>query len=250
MVTTLYHGRTGNNMFQYVFARLIAEHNGLEMGTPWPHQNFIKTTPHKRGRTIKTNPVELKDLYYDQHGVDFFSMNLKKSCVKCDGFFQDPKYYDWAEATVRGFFNLEPVQKRPPTDIVMHVRLGDYQDKGLRSVIQPQWYCKILQSMHFNPNKQKLYIVLEEKSHQYLINFLRYRPLVISGTASPEKDFNFIRSFDTILCSNSSFCWWAAFLSDANRIYTFSRWMREPHGAVIRLAYMRRATPILGNWIG
>jgi hypothetical protein len=247
MVTTLWHGRTGNNIFQYVFARLIAEHNGLAMATSWPHQSFLATTPHKPGRMIESPLVELRDLYHDDHGQDFFSKKLVNSRVLCNGFFQHPKYYYFRDGDVKGFFKLPVIKKRPNNEVVIHLRLGDYADKGLRSVIEPQWYGRILKGMHYTPAKHKLFIVVEDKKDGYLKNFLSYRPTIISQ--SPAEDFHFIRQFNTIICSNSSFCWWAAFLSDAEKIYTFSRWIREPHGAVIRLAYMRRARPLNGRWM-
>jgi len=47
------------------------------------------------------------------------------------------------------------------------------------------------------------------------------------------KDFNFIRSFDKILFSNSTFGWWASILSDASEIYFNSDWqLRHKNGRV------------------
>lgn len=245
MVTTMYHGRTGNNMFQYVFARLIAEHNDLEMVTQWPHQDFCKTTPHAPGRIVEKPVEELRDLYHDEHGQEYFAMNLRHKRIVCNGFFQHPKYYDGNREKILTYFKLQ--EQLPVDGIVMHVRLTDYADKGLRSVISPFWYLRILQQLKINIKKKRLYIVTDEPGNQYFKHFLQYAPTVVSN--GPASDFHFIRRFNTIICSNSSFCWWAAFLSNAEKIITFSRWIREPHGAILRLAYIRRAVPILGNWM-
>ncbi len=248
-VTCDYHGRTGNNIFQYVFARLIAERNGLAMSTDWKQQDFIATTPHKPGTTHEAPVVEIKDLYWSQHDVDWMSMNFRNTQVKCSGFFQSPMYYDSNINLVKSFFKLPEMEKRPPGEIVMHVRLDDYADPGLKSVINPNWYGKILYSMQFHNKKNKLYIVTDPKSKNdsYIKSFLSYQPTIISGTAA--EDFHFIRQFDTIICSNSSFAWWAAWLSDATKIYTFAKWIREPHGQKIRLPLTLRATPIHGEWL-
>ena len=55
--------------------------------------------------------------------------------------------------------------------------------------------------------------------------FTQYMPAYLSST--PSSDFDFIRSHNNIICSNSSFCWWAAFLSEAESIYTFKPWMNR-----------------------
>jgi hypothetical protein len=247
MVTCEWHGRTGNNIFQYVFARVLAYKNGLKMGTEWPHQGFIRTSLHTPGETCHDPIEKINDLYYDQHDKDWYNNNYNGKRVYCSGFFQHPKYYDGYADLIRSFFIIDPHDKRPSSDIVMHIRLGDYADPGLMSVIQPAWYGKILQRLKFHPKTHRLYIVCENRDDPYLKKFLHYKPEIVSQSAS--QDFHFIRSFDTILCSNSSYCWWAAWLSTASRIFTFSHWIREPHRYKLRLAFMRRATPVIGTWI-
>lgn len=247
MLTCEWHGRTGNNIFQYVFARLLAYKNGLHMGTEWPHQDFIRTTVPYPGNTCHEPVVKINDLYHAEHGIDWYSKDFKKKRVYCSGFFQHPKYYDGFTGIIRSFFDIPPFKKRPSNEIVMHVRIGDYADRGLRSVMEPAWYGKILKQLRYNPKTHKLFIVTENRNEKYVKKFLHYRPEIVSQ--SPAEDFHFIRQFDNILCSNSSFAWWAAWLSEATKIFTFSRWIREPHGAIIRLAFMKRALPIMGGWL-
>ena len=247
MVTCEYHGRTGNNIFQYVFARLLAEKNGLEMCTPWCASDFIQMTRPKLGSKHDSPVVEVNDLYYDQHGVDWFSKAYQGKRVKCSGFFQHPMYYDGSRNVIREYFQLPPVSKRPNEHVVMHVRLTDYADPGLRSVINPNWYGKILYSLHFNRQRMKHYIVTDEPGSNYHRAFFPFQPKIVSR--SPKEDFNFIREFNTILCGNSSFSWWASWLSDAQRIFTFEKWMREPHGQKIMLAHTNRAKAVQGDWL-
>jgi len=247
MVTCEWHGRTGNNIFQYVFARLLAYKNNLKMESEWPHQNFIKTTPHAPGETYHEPIVRVNDLYHDQHDQEWFTKDFRRTRVYCSGFFQHPKYYDGDSLLIKSFFGLPPLVKRPSNEIVMHVRVGDYADRGLRSVMEPAWYGRILKQLRYHPKTHKLFIVTENPQENYVKKFFHYRPEIVSQ--SPAEDFHFIRQFDNILCSNSSFAWWAAWLSEATKIFTFSRWIREPHGAILRLAFMKRALPIQGGWL-
>lgn len=249
-VTCEYHGRTGNNIFQYVFARLIAEKNGLAMDTAWIHPDFIRVTTPAPGDRFVEPVVGINDLYWNQHDIDWFSRDFRGKRVMCSGFFQSPMYYDKHTDLVKSFFDLDKVEKRPKNEIVMHVRLDDYADPGLQSVIAHTWYAKILTSMQFNTKKNKLYIVTDPKSKDdpYLKKFIiTYQPTIISNSAA--EDFHFMREFDTIICSNSSFAWWAAWLSEASRIFTFSKWIREPHGQRIKLPLTKRATPVYGDWM-
>lgn len=250
MVGITYHGRSGNQIFSYVFARLLAIHNNLKLITMFPYHKLLNTTPHEEGRILNEPDIFVNDLYHDQHEKLWFK-NKMNGKVHVSGFFQWPNYYEGKEKLIKSFFNLPPVKKRPKEEIVLHYRLTDYHSPGLKSVIHPGWYQNILGSkIRFN-NKCKLYIVTDDPADKLIKNLLVFKhngmlPEIIS--VSPEHDFHFIREFDTIICGNSSFSWWAAFLSEATNIYTFADWMREPHGHKIKNAYYSRFTPIKGNW--
>ena len=48
-------------------------------------------------------------------------------------------------------------------------------------------------------------------------------------------DFNFIRSFEKILFSNSTFAWWASVLSEAKEIYFNNEWQPNHYNGMIKL---------------
>jgi hypothetical protein len=62
----------------------------------------------------------------------------------------------------------------------------------------------------------------KSKKKSYLKYFDKYNPTIVSH--DEYSDFEFIRSFDKIISSNSTFSWWAAFLSDASEIYLPPYW--------------------------
>jgi GR25 family glycosyltransferase involved in LPS biosynthesis len=125
----------------------------------------------------------------------------------------------------------------------MHVRVGDYKKHKGGSVIHPEWYLSILKKQKF----RKLFIVVREDDAKYLdwyiSHFSAFRPTIVSSDI--KHDFNFIMQFDRIICSNSTFCWWAAFLSEARTIWTFEPWLGD--GA--RLALFDRAVPSKGDFV-
>jgi len=253
MVTIKYNGRTGNKLFSYCFARILAIKNNLKLETEWPDQDFLKTTPHEPGEIYDKPVVKIRDLYWDDHQKDHLANNYRKHRVYCDGFFQNCRYYNNNKELVKTFFELPPIKKRSSNEIVAHWRIGDYHEvrpKGspTGSVIRQDWYTTILMhKLKFNIKKNKLYIVTDSPNDKLMHKLHRFRPEIIHQ--SPKDDFNFIRQFDNIICGNSSFSWFAAYLSDAKKIFTFSRWINEPHKNIVRLAGMRGATQVQGNWI-
>jgi hypothetical protein len=57
---------------------------------------------------------------------------------------------------------------------------------------------------------------------KYLGFFSPYSPILVAP--DPVQNFYFLMSFDKIVCSNSTFCWWAAWFGEASRIYMFQNW--------------------------
>jgi hypothetical protein len=234
MISVNYMGRTGNRMFQYTLARLIASHSNQHLDAVWGEFDFIKVTQPVEGRVVSGQPLILRDSSRIRTDMKYD----RPICLQ--GFFQRSGIYNPYRDETKSFFVLDPVGINYD-DIVIHLRLGDYHEEQFRYVISPDWYRSILAMEKFN----KLFIVVEEheKNREYLAYFDDLKPVVVSGTA--KHDFNFLRSFDRIVCSNSSFAWWAAFLSDARKIYTFSDWLgiKWPD-----LAGMKGATPVCGNF--
>ena len=144
MVSTDYHGRTGNNIFQYVFARILAQKNKLMMATNFPHQYFLKTTAPAAGHIVEGKAQAINDLYWAEHDQDWLQRDWQNKRVHCSGFFQNPTYYDDNKSMTKSFFDLPVIRAMPKNAIVMHCRLGDYHETGLRSVINPIWYLRIL----------------------------------------------------------------------------------------------------------
>ena len=211
-----YKGRTGNNIFQYVFARIIAENNNLSISAKCPP--ILTPQDLRQGSTIKTPSVTVND----DNASDFIDKKGLRSRINIKGFFQNRKLYT-DRKRIQSFFKLEG--SKNTDDIVAHVRIGDYKTWRKGVVISPSWYHNILKSETFN----RLFFVTDEPKSSFFHSFRDYNPTIISS--SHKNDFHFIRNFDKILCSNSTFCWWAAFLSTATKLYMFKNWVfrKGPH---------------------
>lgn len=222
VVSVDYFGRYGNNLFQYVAARLFAEKNGYKM-IKFPPNGFLKIKDHPEDRIsnhlLETyNLVVIKDLdhipgYYQNSGIYF------------NGYFQDSKHFNPYRSQIKEMFDLKQIHKNTE-DIVVHLRLTDYFWIRNKWVISPLWYIQLIKKEKY----RNCYIVVEPHvtNKEYLKYFENIKGVKIVTGNTAEEDFEFIRSFDRIICSNSTFCWWAAFLSDASKIYTFKPWIRDP----------------------
>ena len=121
--------------------------------------------------------------------------------------------------TIKDLLEAESPMALQPTDVVMHIRLGDYRKANW--VIDPAPQLAILRNI--KPNR--LIIVCQapqtDAERNYLKFFEEFRPVMQHGTEL--EDFAVLRSANRIMVTNSTFSWAAAFLGNATE-----RWIPEP----------------------
>lgn len=221
VVSVNYFGRYGNNLFQYVAARLFAEKNGYKMINP-PPSGFLTAKDHPES-SISDEVLES----YTRCLVNIFDPVVKDQATNFwfNSYFQDSRHFNPYRAQIKEMFDLKSIHKNTE-DIVVHLRLTDYFWIRNKWVISPLWYIQLIKKEKY----RNCYIVVEPHvtNKEYLKYFENIKGVKIVTGNTAEEDFEFIRSFDRIICSNSTFCWWAAFLSDASKIYTFKPWVRDP----------------------
>lgn len=231
-VEVVYNGSFGNNVFQYICARLFAEQHGLSLRTEFSLPEMIYFSPHREGKSFKGPVIGVGD------SDDIFSKERGPARYVFNGYFQKSSFYYERHQRILEFAHPSPVPKQDPKDVVAHIRLLDYRPSGI--IIHPSWYLNILSTLTIG----RLFIVTGENDKSYIKHFAAYNPIVITGTR--KRDWNFIRSFNTILCSNSTYCWWAAFFSDASKVFTFKPWIRNPAADLTRFP---RSVEIGGSFL-
>ncbi len=85
--------------------------------------------------------------------------------------------------------------------------------KANEDLLPFEYYSGILDNQSFD----RLFIITDCPGDPFLKLFDSYHPKIISGSLMD--DFNIVRSASRIVLSTSTFSWWAAFLSDAAKIY-------------------------------
>jgi|SRR5215471_6968934 len=249
VVVTLFN-RLGNNLFQYALGRLIAEHHGFELrceyrplepptfvGQPLNYgpaaslpelaAHFPNAPLNIPGRQVD-EPVESYEMApghpWQGQTIDLDSILADRTPrqIRLSGFFQRFEYFAPYQERIRQWFRLEGVPAVPvlgADDVVLNIRRGF--DYGINDwTLALDYYAGVLDSL---PDPGRVYVCgtcIDEPVRRALEP---YAPTYVHG--SPIEHFALMTRARRIVLSNSTFAWWAAFLSEATAIYA----PRAPH---------------------
>jgi len=222
----------GNQLFQYTLGRLISKEN-----------NLVLTYSSELGKGCSTSLINHKFIDEPNYIVEYDSNQHKiKYQIDYDGdmiydSLENPNTYKNYLNEIRSWF--PKVKKTNSKDLIVHIRRGDNGD-NINTPID--WYLKVMNNIKYD----KVILVTDEPNHSDVVEFLNKTNAQLFSTSTiitledrknnqsqVIKDFNFIRSFDKILFSNSTFAWWASLLSEATEIYFNSDWqLRHKNGKI------------------
>jgi Glycosyl transferase family 11 len=243
--------RFGNNLFQYALGRIIAERHGLEfecrrlngLGAPTfmirkqdtrsiatldTLTKYFPGAPLRiPGRRVDT-PVERfemgPDSAWDGHMIDLQLILANRTLrqIRLSGYFHRYEYFAPYRDRIRQWFRCTPM-KMPfevaSNDVLVNIRRG--VDYGILNwTLSLSYYERALSSLR---NVGRVFVCgtgVDDQVHHLLS---KYKPVYYNG--SPIQHFYFMTRFNRLVLSNSTFAWWAAFLSDAEEIYA----PRAPH---------------------
>lgn len=245
--------RIGNELFYYITARLFAEENDLKLTSlfsPKNGQDLVQMAPTKNGEMVSSPMIRLTDdpgfpgVKPGPYRVlgnqdELFGISWPKARYVFDGWFQRAYWFHERRKEIESFARLDPVREVNTRDIVINLRIGD-DYKNLGWVIHPKWYLDILAQESFD----RLHIVADHADPAYLAHFSKYDPVV--QCSWPKADWEALRSFDRVIMSNSTFCWWAVFFGQASRVFVFKRWV--PHSSP-QLAYFPQGIHLDGAFL-
>ena len=241
----------GNNIFQYVAARLLSEHleSDLMLIPPTPDYYAI---PDLQTLGMSFNQKKIKNVInvVDKHYKSCYNRVLKGRDIILSGYFEDyTNYYDKLEE-IKGWF---PSVKTNKNTLVVHMRTGDrlFMKNEFYTKPRAENYLKAIEKFDFeelhivtdmpkwdyvtaeelNNMKFHLEVPANEKVpieesvkffNEFVEGFSKHNPVV--KKRSIVEDFNFIRSADSILFEHGTLSWWAAALSDARKVGVYGPW--------------------------
>jgi hypothetical protein len=211
MISVIPEGRLANNLFQYVFARLIHESSGLELDFSVNTQ--ILKTPKMCGIRLSGNPILISD-YFDvgrDHLVDLekvFELS-KSNPLTIRGYFQNKIYFNHKRNDVKNWLGSIPSENLRSTGI--HIRKTDY--KQIKWDLPNDYYDRCINLA----NPEDLMIFTDEPNDAYVQSLVKRGGRLIF--ASPEETMYLIGTCGKQIISRSTFSWWSSFLSSPQKVY-------------------------------
>ena len=235
-----YEGRLGNNLFQYCFGRVLSEELQCGLLAP-PIDGFalVKSTHmglasdiYERKISLWQERMDAKLLIKENNKlshicfselIDLLQLGNGTKLIDIEGgcFLHVPFYTNYFDKIRHQWLQIPDQYRLEGRDLTIHVRAGDiWQENVTRAPHES--YCGLpfsfYQTIIEQQDWQKIYIVTEDAQDPMVCKLAySYGASIVSGTAI--EDFNFIKSSKNIVLAVSTFSWFAAFLSQARRIY-------------------------------
>lgn len=232
-------GRLGNHLFQYAFARIVAEHHGLRMrcverpfvplsfaGIPLDsagssslsglQQHFPNAPASLPGRVIDEPAITPRGPRGVQNPDLGAILNSPPRHYSFTGIYQRYEYFAPYRSTLRQWFEPSGVSVRvevQPRDVLLNVR-GGLDWMIFNRTLPHSYYETALSGL---TNVGRIFVCGVGIDDAFRRRFEKYDPIYFEGSAM--EHFAFIQRFDRMIIAGSTFSWWAAFLSDASVIY-------------------------------
>jgi hypothetical protein len=206
MVSIVYSGRLGNNLFQYVAAYIFAKKFGFKISSGIVDNKFNLPSLNGNGEFDKTINVD-----------DNNFMSLLKSDKLDDAHYRFVGYYQIKEFIleyrneIKEMFDLSYLPK-DKDEVFVAYRIGDIN--GVRQMLPYEYYEDALTKI--NPTNG--YITSDTPDHPNVLRLIEKFNLK-NYNESPLETIDFAKNFNNLVLSEGSFSWWMGFLSSAESIY-------------------------------
>lgn len=239
MIEVEYRDRLGNNLFQYCFGRLLAEQLGFALTAP-PIPGFPSTSTDLPGSRYDGPEVVVTD---ENLELDALLRDRSARKIIVRGYFQRAAFYRDYAAVIRQRW-LKPATRRleampTPDDIWVHVRRGDYMLWG--SALPFSYYENAIMELGGGPVR----IVTDDPADPFFWRFRKFNAVIVPG--NEQDDFYRLTCASKLVLSQSSFSWWAAFLSEADAVVcpvpVAGIWAEQPHLRLDDARYRYLAVP-------
>lgn len=251
VVSVVFMGGLGNNLFQYAFANILASKDGALLSCSPPSITKSEQKTYKINKKYQT--VVITGGNIDFHKV--LQDNRGKNII-FSAYPEDYTLYMEELVNIKNLFRIPLNIKTNEKDLVVHLRLGDrlvdkntfadgdlgtapelieaikkFDYENLHIVTDMPFWREIdvndVASMRFHINYPHSLRISPEISVKYF-NFI-YRELnkfkpIVRINHSVEDDFHFMASFSQLLFEHGTLAWWVAVLGSAKKVGVYKRW--------------------------
>lgn len=209
--------RLGNQLFQIAAAiGLAKKYNDTVYFPDWNYSRYFE------GDFSNYNSREDTEYHYSEPHFAYSEIPYKKN-MSINGYFQSPKYFSNCKKFIKQTFKLKPIETSIeilPNSCFIHVRRGDYVNLTQHHPLKTwdNYYKKAVEKIdQFFP--AKYYIFSDELDK--VKNEFPVHPLFEYVNGGDEvTDFYLMTKCQYQIIGNSSFSWWAAWLSQYDNTKT------------------------------
>ena len=192
---------------------LTHHHRHTQSNSVTIKNDFLFFNGIKLPKNIKGNIFKNNSNTYTKHFFNWGKVKEKDGKIILNGFFQNYEFYkpykDFIKKEISQYNDLTISHPFNDNDIIIHLRLKNYP-----STLPLSFYDDILKQGNF----KKIWIISDMKNHPTITYLKRiYGAQLVEGNS--HQHLLYIINAPNIIMSQSTFCWWGAWLSSAHIIY-------------------------------
>ena len=235
-ITIELSGGLGNQMFQYAHALAVAKHFQIRLKVA-----FAK---HSRpfalgifGISVDCELAESTHLVEDcgsyQPGKPWPSIEAiarsNAQDFRLSGYFQNEEYFRTVQGEIRNRFQIEGIRTSACGDrtaVGVHVRRGDFIGSHLHDICSLRYYLQAMEVIRAQV-ENPLFVVVSDDPIWCVEHFPNEPDFVICPNLSERDAMATLCGCDAFILSNSTFGWWAAWLSDGQIVVAPNRFLKD-----------------------
>ena len=210
----------GNKLFTYAFARILSDELDLNISVPLnsfvERGNVIKSFPYgdvTSKRTIMSPNTYVSDRSVYNIGLTKTLENCRDSHVAIDGYFLKYGYIKAHKRMIKEMYSdlVSPTQKENTVLVMFR-----HPNVDPKFALPDEYYLDVIKKLSFD----KLYLSYDTyDKHKTIVEELKtlYNTEVIDLTVLDM--MKAITEHKTLVCAQGTYAFWAAFLSNADKIY-------------------------------
>lgn len=198
-------GRLGNQLFQIASGIGIAHRNSdnFVLVKKWEYQKHFKNPLPMAYPSYLSRVIE-KEPYYTEYSLS------KDTNWDLFGYFQSWKYFDQCKSTIYYYFDFD---RESYDGVAVHVRRGDYLNlQHVHPVLPISYYISAMEQ--FNGESFTIF----SDDIDWCKSNINGSNIKYHQTGVDIEDLKIMSGFSKFIIANSSFSWWAAYLSRGEKV--------------------------------